>query len=143
MRSVKNAVVGLALVGVFAGGAGVAVAASWHEMSALHSDGVRFYKGEYAFNKPRVNHGAFEWKGSLEDSDPGDGHNVYMQAKVEGHGWSRYNGKQRKTVTLHRSMWDGAQAYTSNGYLRACRDRGSLRPDNCSPQRHYSNPASR
>jgi hypothetical protein len=137
---VKNVVVGLVAAGVFAGGAGVAVAGAWHSTSMIKSGGVLFLEGEYKFNKARVNHGSFEWKGKLKDADHGDGHNVYMQSKVEGHGWSRYNGKQNQTVTLHRSMWDGAQAYTTHAYLRACRDRGSLRPDNCSPERHYKNP---
>jgi hypothetical protein len=141
LRSVKNVVVGLVAAGVFAGGAGVAVAGSWHELPVLPSSGVKFYGGHYKFNEARVNHGAFEWKGKLQDKSKGDGHNVYMLSKIEGHDWQRYYGKQGRTVSLHRSNWDGAQAYTTNAYLRACRDRGSLRPDNCSEIVHHHNPS--
>jgi hypothetical protein len=129
---VKNVVVGLVAAGVFAGGAGVAVAASWHGLPDRESGGVLFHKAQYRLNEPGVNHGSFEWRGSLTDADHGDGHNVYVLVKVSGHDWVRYNGKQRKTVKLHHSNWDGAERYTSDASLRACRDRGSLNPDNCS-----------
>ncbi|MDX2676922.1 hypothetical protein [Streptomyces soliscabiei] len=107
-------------------------------MPNLHSSGVDFLKGQYRFNPAGRNHGAFEWQGDLKDSDPEDGHNVYMLVRVEGHGWVRYNGKQRKTVSLHQSNWDGAQRYTNNAKIKACRDRGSLHPDNCSFTESYS-----
>ncbi|MEH0578908.1 MULTISPECIES: hypothetical protein [Streptomyces] len=74
----------------------------------------------------------------MKDSDPEDGHNVYMLVRVEGHGWVRYNGKQRKTVALHQSNWNGAQRYTNNAEIKACRDRGSLHPDNCSHTKSLS-----
>ncbi|WP_308377556.1 hypothetical protein [Streptomyces sp. ISL-99] len=60
-----------------------------------------------------------------------------MQVKVEGYSWSRFNGKQRKSVPLNKLTYDGAARYTSDGYIRVCRDRGSLRPDNCSVTKHY------
>ncbi|MDR3080660.1 MAG: hypothetical protein LBV60_06980 [Streptomyces sp.] len=138
LRSVKNCVVGLVSAGVFLGGAGVAVAASWHGLPARKSDGVRFEHAEYRLNAPGVNHGSFEWRGDLTDKSHTDGHNVYVLVKVEGHDWVRYNGKQNKTVTMHHSNWDGAERYTMDAYLRACRDRGSLNPDNCSHPVHYN-----
>ncbi|PZT69527.1 hypothetical protein DN402_23500 [Streptomyces sp. SW4] len=127
---------GAVAAGLFFGGAGAAVAASWHELPQMHTTGVEFADGEYKFNPAGKNHGSFEWRGYLRDDAPRDGHNVYMQVKVEGHGWVRYNGKQRKTVHMHHSNWDGAQRYTEKAYIRACRDRGSLRPDNCSPEQY-------
>ncbi|QNS08918.1 hypothetical protein IAG42_24185 [Streptomyces xanthii] len=130
---------GLVAAGVFAGGAGVAVAASWHGMQ-LKSAGASF-SGWYLFNKRGVNHGAFEWKGTLKDQDRTDGHNAYIETKIEGHDWTRTYGKQGKAVNLHRSHWDGAQAYTRDAYMRVCRDRGSLHPDNCSSTMHRKNPA--
>ncbi len=74
---------------------------------------------------------------SLDDTDNGDGHNVYMQVRVEGYDWSRYNGKQKKTVHFDQLNWDGAALHTDDAYIRVCRDKGSLNPDNCSPTKHY------
>jgi hypothetical protein len=98
---------------------------------------VQFAHGQYRFNEAAQNHGSFEWSGQLKDALPGDNNNVYMLVRVEGHDWVRYDGKQRQTVFLHHSNWDGAQQYTDDADLRACRDRGTLRPDNCSPTRHF------
>ncbi|MEV1053298.1 hypothetical protein [Streptomyces sp. NPDC049887] len=60
-----------------------------------------------------------------------------MQVKVEGYGWSRYNGKQKSSVSLNKLNWAGSQRYTDDAYIRVCRDKGSLNPDNCSPTKHY------
>lgn len=139
----KKAMAGVLAAGAFLLSAGTAAGtAGWHEVSTIEGSGVRFH-GEFRFNPPHQNHGAFEWQGKLEDADLKDGHNVYMQVRIEGHGWIRYNGKQNKTVSLHQSNWDGAQLYTSNAYMRACRDKGSLQPDNCSRTVHFVNPKAR
>ncbi|WP_329217124.1 hypothetical protein OG352_14160 [Streptomyces sp. NBC_01485] len=134
----RKLLVGVLATGAFLVGAGTAVGtAGWHGMPELHSSGVDFLEGEYRFNPAGQNHGAFEWKGQLKDADPEDGHNVYMLVRVEGHDWVRYNGKQGKTVSLHHSNWDGAQRYTSHADIKACRNRGSLHPDNCSRTKSY------
>ncbi|MFD5582568.1 MULTISPECIES: hypothetical protein [unclassified Streptomyces] len=133
VRKVKKMLVGWAVAGLFLTGAGVAFADGWGgSIEKLESGGVDFTGGHYKFNPAHTNHGAFEWEGFLNDANHGDGHNVYVQVSVEGHGWVRYNGKQKSRVKLHQSNWDGAQLYTIRAHLRACRDRGSLRPDNCS-----------
>ncbi|MFJ1544107.1 hypothetical protein [Streptomyces sp. NPDC088246] len=49
----------------------------------LSSSGVRF-------EVPGAKYGAFHWKGDLQDTSAGDGHNVYVQVKAEGYGWNRY-----------------------------------------------------
>ncbi|WP_256339573.1 MULTISPECIES: hypothetical protein [unclassified Streptomyces] len=36
--------------------------------------------------------------------------------------------------------WDGAERHAVNAYLRVCRDKGSLHPDNCSVTKHYKRP---
>ncbi|MFC7913130.1 hypothetical protein [Streptomyces sp. NPDC057386] len=133
----KKALVALAAAGVLLTAAGTAVADWGAPIEPMTSGGVAFDKGRYKFNPAGVNHGAFEWKGLLIDAAPNDGHNVYMQARVEAHGWVRYDGKQKRTVSMHHSNWDGAQRYTDTAELRACRDRGSLRPDNCSVTRRF------
>ncbi|MFE1296988.1 hypothetical protein [Streptomyces sp. NPDC058731] len=137
----KKAMAGVLAAGAFLLSAGTALGTpGWHGVSTIEGSGVRFHSGEYRFNPAHQNHGAFEWRGKLEDADKKDGHNVYMQVRIEGHGWVRYNGKQNTTVALHQSNWDGAQLYTSHAYMRACRDKGSLQPDNCSPTVHFVNP---
>jgi hypothetical protein len=134
----KRAVVGLVAAGLILSGAGTAVAVWGKPIPVLKSGGVEFSKGEYKFNPAGARHGSFEWKGDLTDSSKTDGHNVYMQVRVEGHDWARYYGKQGDTSSLHHDNWDGSQRYTSAAYIRACRDRGSLHPDNCSETKHYT-----
>ncbi|MFG2365216.1 hypothetical protein ACGFY3_26815 [Streptomyces mirabilis] len=133
----KTAMVGVVAAGVFLVGAGTPMVGSWHKLPRLTPTGAQFAQGQYRFNETAQNHGSFEWSGQLKDALPGDNNNVYMLVRVEGHDWVRYNGKQRQTVFLHHSNWDGAQQYTDDADLRACRDRGTLRPDNCSPTRHF------
>ncbi|MFD6312208.1 hypothetical protein [Streptomyces nigra] len=111
--------------------------AAWKGIPKLNSGGVQFKDGKYKFEPAHTNRGAFHWKGSLKDADHGDGHNVYMQVRVEGYDWSRFNGKQRKTVWLDKLSYDGAALHTDDAWIRACRDRGSLRPDNCSVTKSY------
>jgi hypothetical protein len=135
----KNALAGFAAVGLILTAAGTAAAAWSASIPVLRSGGVEFLEGEYKFNPAEVNHGAFEWAGRLRDANGGDGHNVYMQVRVEGHDWVRYYGEQKRSVWMHHSNWDGAQRYTIDAYMRACRDRGSLRPDNCSSGQHFAN----
>ncbi|MDQ0934701.1 hypothetical protein [Streptomyces turgidiscabies] len=127
-----------ALVGsLFVMGAGAAVAASWHDIPTLTTDGAKFHHGEYKWHPAGTNHGAFEWTGQLQDADHDDDHNVYIQVKVEGYDWSRYNGKQKKTVPLNFLNWAPGQQYTDDAYIRVCRDKGSFNPDNCSHTEHY------
>ncbi|MER5747297.1 hypothetical protein [Streptomyces sp. NPDC002225] len=139
MRKSKAAASAVLAAGLFFGGAGVAMAAGWQRVPDLESGGVKLSKGQYRFNPAGRNHGGFEWQGDLADVSPGDGNNVYVQVRVEGYSWNRFNGQQKKTVHLHKTVYDGAARYTSTAHIRACRDRGSLRPDNCSRTMHYKN----
>ncbi|MFF0301601.1 hypothetical protein ACFYTV_13010 [Streptomyces sp. NPDC004562] len=136
-QNARKLATGALAAGLFAMGAGTAFAASWHTIPTLSTDGAKFHHGQYKWWPAGQNHGAFEWKGQLQDATHGDGHNVYIQVKVEGYDWSRYNGKQKKTVPLNFLNWSGAQRYTDDAYIRVCRDKGSFNPDNCSPTKHY------
>ncbi|MFE9449485.1 hypothetical protein [Streptomyces sp. NPDC006739] len=127
----KKVVVGVVAAGVFLAGVGTALASAWRPLPDLLTTGAYFQHGNYQFNPPERNHGSIEWNGFLTDGDPNDGHNGYMEVRVEGHDWVRYYGKQGKRVYLHHSNWDGAQRYTDNAYLRTCRDKGAIHPDNC------------
>lgn len=132
----KLATVAIA-AGLFLGGAGVAVADSWHSQASLSTTGAWFADWSYTWEPKGRNHGGFHFRGDLTDRKPEDGHNVYLQAKVEGYGWNRFNGTQKKTVHLDKVVHDGAAQYTNTADIRVCRDRGSLRPDNCSPLKSY------
>lgn len=137
MRKLKSVASAVLAAGLFLGGAGAAVAAGWQKIHGLNSGGVELARAKYRFNAAGQNHGGFEWLGDLVDADPDDGHNVYVQVRVDGYGWNRFNGEQKKEVHLHKTVYDGAAQYTGRAYIRACRDRGSLRPDNCSPTKFY------
>ncbi|MFE7836380.1 hypothetical protein ACFU53_10070 [Streptomyces sp. NPDC057474] len=134
----KRATIGIVAAGLVLTGAGAALAVQQGSIPKLETRGVEFTDGHYKFNPPGTNHGSFEWSGLLRDVNAGDGHNVYVQVRVEGHGWARYYGKQRRAVRVHHSDWSGAQRYTDDASIRVCRDRGSLRPDNCSPAQSFA-----
>lgn len=136
----KRAFLGVVAAGLMVAGVGTSVADSWHKVGSMSTTGADFLEGRYRFNSSERNHGSFEWEGKLRDTKVADGHNVYVMVRVESHAWSRYKGKQGKTVTLHHSNWDGAQLYTDDAEMKVCRDRGSLRPDNCSRTKPFSNP---
>ncbi|MFI1027293.1 hypothetical protein [Streptomyces sp. NPDC020951] len=136
---VKRVVLGVTVAGLVLSAAVAAFALPvGGTIPNLHSPGVDFDNGRYEFNRPGTNHGAFEWWGRLTDASPNDGHNVYAEVKIVGHDWVRYYGRQGSSVQLHKSNWDGAQRYTGQARFRVCRDRGSLRPDNCAPAKLYS-----
>ncbi|WP_432093928.1 hypothetical protein [Streptomyces sp. bgisy100] len=142
----RKLAVGALTAGLFLSGAGVAfagaggnaeAAASWHKVTTRKSGGVSFHSGKYKFEPAGSRRGAFHWKGWLKDTSAGDGHNVYVQVKVEGYDWNRFNGKQKKSVWKDKLSYDGAARYTKDAWIRACRDRGSFHPDNCSPTKFY------
>ncbi|WP_328551012.1 MULTISPECIES: hypothetical protein [unclassified Streptomyces] len=133
----RKLAVGAIAAGLFAVSAGTAAAVSWHTIPTLSTGGGSFTSGQYTFWPSNQNHGAFEWAGNLNDTDNGDGHNVYIQVRVEGYDWSRYNGTQKHSVPLDKLNWDGAALHTDDAYIRVCRDKGSLNPDNCSSTKHY------
>ncbi|MFD9032083.1 hypothetical protein ACFVZW_13165 [Streptomyces sp. NPDC059567] len=127
--------------GLFLGGAGAAAADGWHNLPRMDTRGV-IATGKYKWELRGQNHGGFNFEVKLKDDDATDGHNVYVESKVEGYSWSRLYGTQRKTVTLKKVIYDGAAQYTNEAWLRVCRDRGSLRPDNCADTLHYLRPES-
>ncbi|MFF7179741.1 hypothetical protein [Streptomyces sp. NPDC008121] len=124
-------------VGLFVGGMGTAVADGWHKIPDLQASGVLFSAGKYKWQPKGRDHGGLRFEGKLHDAEHRDGHNVYLDTRVEGYGWKRFKGVQGRTVFLNKVIYDGAVQRTGEARLRACRDRGSLRPDNCSSEVHY------
>ncbi|MFJ4904443.1 hypothetical protein ACIQCR_02635 [Streptomyces sp. NPDC093249] len=135
MRKFATAVVA---GGLFFGGMGVAVADSWRPVGEpLKTAGARFEEAEYRWEPAGDQHGAFRFRGSLRDIESGDGHNVYLEVRPHRYGWQRFMGVQKRTVQVEDVVFDGATRFTNTADMRVCRDRGSLRPDNCSDVRSF------
>ncbi|MFK0101045.1 MULTISPECIES: hypothetical protein [unclassified Streptomyces] len=134
MRNLAAAAIAAAL---FFGGMGTAFAGSWHSVPELSTSGAAFVGGSYMWEPRGQNRGGFHVRGRLSDTAKGDGHNVYVLTKVEGYSWNRFNGKQGRTVPLNKVVYDGAAQLTKESWIRMCRDRGSIHPDNCSVTKHY------
>ncbi|MGW9447695.1 hypothetical protein [Streptomyces sp. NPDC055632] len=138
MRKFTAAVI---TTGLFFGGVGAAVADSaWHRTEDFKTGGARFEEAKYKWEAPGQMHGAFHIKGQLSDIGFRDSHNVYLQVKVHGYGWNRFNGTQKKSVWIDKIVYDGATRYTRTAEVRVCQNRGSLRPDNCSFTRPFERP---
>ncbi|MEU3606544.1 hypothetical protein AB0E83_14015 [Streptomyces sp. NPDC035033] len=136
MGKLRKSVTAAVVAGLFFGGAGAAVADSWHKLS-MRSTGV-FFKGTYKWEPKFVHHGGFHIDGTLADTDPDDGHNVYLRAKVQAYDWTRVKGVQKKEIHVNHVFFDGAMLESTTAKIQACRDRGSLRPDNCSKLRKFA-----
>ncbi|MFF8410953.1 hypothetical protein [Streptomyces omiyaensis] len=136
MGKLRKSVTAAVVAGLFFGGAGVAVADSWHDLK-MRSSGVGF-AGHYKWEPKFVHRGGFHVRGKLKDEDLDDGHNVYLRARVEAYDWTRIKGVQRGTVHVDHVFFDGAVLETGYARIQVCRDRGSLRPDNCSKVRVFT-----
>ncbi|MFF8511285.1 hypothetical protein ACF064_24670 [Streptomyces sp. NPDC015492] len=135
MRKFATAVVA---AGLFFGGMGVAVADSWHSVKdPLTTTGAHFEDIEYRWEPAGEKHGAFRFRGSLRDGNYNDGHNTYVEVRAHSYGWQRFKGVQKRTVQLENKVYDGATRYTNSADMRVCRDRGALRPNNCSQIRPF------
>ncbi|MBT2441099.1 hypothetical protein J7E93_13460 [Streptomyces sp. ISL-36] len=128
------------VAGLFLSGAGAAAADGWQKIENFWTPGVHFTGVEYKWEPKGQNHGGYHFRGDLKDLEPNDGHNVYVEVKVEGYDWNRFKGVQKRTVHLDKVVWDGAAQYTSRAQIQVCRDRGTLRPDNCTAVRKYKRP---
>ena len=133
MRKLATAVVA---AGLFFGGMGVAVADSTHEL-VMQTPGVAFV-GTYAWQPTTKVPSGLHVKGKLRDEIGNDGHNVYLRVKVEGYAWGHLKGVQKTYVKVDKVFFDGAVLKTKKVRMHACIDRGSLRPDHCSPERLFS-----
>ncbi|MFF0275881.1 hypothetical protein [Streptomyces sp. NPDC004330] len=134
--SMKKFATAVVAAGLFFGGMGVAVAdSSWREL-VMETPGVAF-KGKYQWQPTTKVPSGLHVKGQLRDGNKNDGHNVYLRTKVEGYGWAHIKGSQGRSVTVDKVFADGAVLKTKEVRLHACIDRGSLRPDYCSPERLF------
>ncbi|MFI8421875.1 hypothetical protein [Streptomyces sp. NPDC085479] len=135
MGKLRKSVTAAVVAGLFFGGAGVAVAGSWHKMD-LTTSGASF-KGRWAWQSKKIVPSGLHVQGVLKDEKPNDGHNVYLRLRVYSYPWGEIRGVQRKAVTVDKVLSDGAVLVTKEVRMHLCRDRGSLRPDNCTPLRLF------
>ncbi|MEX0172424.1 hypothetical protein MRBLMG1_005143 [Streptomyces sp. LMG1-1-1.1] len=133
MRKLATAVVA---AGLFFGGMGVAVADSAHDL-VMRTPGVGFV-GTYQWQPTTKIPSGLHVKGTLRDENNDDGHNVYLRIRVEGYAWGHLTGVQRRHIKVDKVFSDGAVLKTKQVRMHACIDRGSLRPDYCSPERLFS-----
>ncbi|MDV9189957.1 hypothetical protein R6L23_17355 [Streptomyces sp. SR27] len=133
MRKLATAVVA---AGLFFGGMGVAMADSTKEL-VMTTPGVAF-KGTYQWQPTTKVPSGLHVKGELADTNKDDGHNVYLRVKVEDYPWGHLTGVQKKRVKVDKVYYDGAVLKTKKVRMHACLDRGSLRPDHCSPEQLFS-----
>ncbi|MFD6363215.1 hypothetical protein ACH4MA_16395 [Streptomyces roseolus] len=131
MGQLKKSITAAVVAGLFFGGAGVAAADSWRELN-LNTSGASF-KGAWAWQSPKRIPSGLHVKGTLKDEKPRDGHNVYLRLRVYSYPWGEIRGVQGKSVKVDKVLSDGAVLVTKEVRLHLCRDRGSLRPDNCTP----------
>ncbi|MFE0641097.1 hypothetical protein ACFW2Y_05720 [Streptomyces sp. NPDC058877] len=133
MRKLATATVA---AGLFFGGVGVAAADSGREL-VMRAPGVAFV-GTYQWQPTTKVPSGLHVKGELRDESVNDGHNVYLRVRVEGYPWGHLSGTQKKHVKVDKVFYDGAVLKTKQVRIHACVDRGSFRPDYCSPERLFS-----
>ncbi|WP_017240549.1 hypothetical protein [Streptomyces sp. SS] len=133
MRKLATAVVA---AGLFFGGMGVAVADAAPKL-ILSTPGAALV-GTYKWQPTSKVPSGLHVKGELRDEADNDGHNVYLRSKVEGYPWGELKGVQREDIKIDKVFYDGAVLKTKEVRLQVCLDRGSLRPDSCSPERLIS-----
>jgi hypothetical protein len=131
-KALTPAAVVVGLVGV---GAATAVAAESGDFGVA-TEGAAFY-GNYEYYPNHVNHGAFHFKGILDDV-LNDDDQIYAQVSVAGFGPKTYKGGADLTQTwVEDTRWDPGATRTDQAYIRVCRDTGFPRPDNCSANKAY------
>ncbi|MER5205113.1 hypothetical protein [Streptomyces sp. NPDC002825] len=134
-RSMRKLAAVAVAAGLFFGGMGAAAADSPHKL-VMRTPGVGFV-GTYQWQAANKVPSGLHVKGELRDENINDGHNVYLRVKVEGYSWGQVTGVQRKRVKIDKVFSDGAVLRTNMVRMHACIDRGSLRPDYCSPERLF------
>ncbi|MFF5423425.1 MULTISPECIES: hypothetical protein [unclassified Streptomyces] len=132
MRKLAVAAVAASL---FFGGMGAAVADSWKEMT-MHTNGASF-KGRYTWQPKNQPPSGLHIQGVLRDESAADDHNVYIESKIAEYPKKRIKGIQKGDVRVDKVLYDPALQITRKVEVRLCRDRGSFRPDNCSPLRTF------
>lgn len=117
------------MVGVGAGSA--AAGAFTHSTTGIKINGT------YVFEPDSVRYGPFHWYGTLEDTE-NDGNAGKVQVRVEGYGYATFYNNKDKDKYWDELVYDPQATRTDLAHAKICRDRGSLRPDNCSTERKYT-----
>jgi hypothetical protein len=104
----------------------------------LSATGVAFQDGNYTWlassgcGAPAE---GFDYSGFLKDT-AADGNGVFVQAKVDGYGWTPRiyhsgGGGTRRWIDRSNVHVDGDVCYHETGKVQVCQDRGTLFPDSC------------
>ncbi|MCK1795458.1 hypothetical protein MTQ01_05435 [Streptomyces sp. XM4193] len=104
-------------------------------MQYMETTGVE-WEGSYRFLPPgKSTRGAFNFKGKLRSFDKNNG--AKLEVRVEGYGKRTYRAARGKAKTYNELVYDGAAQRTKDAWVKLCRDRGTLVPDNCTGEEYY------
>lgn len=131
MQFKKAASVAAVAMGVLAAGTGSAYAGAFS-----HSTTGGHIYGSYAFQPRSVSQGAFEWRGTVDDTS-NDGNAMKVQVRVEGYGYNTFENAKDKDKYWDQYVYDYQALQTDYAAAKICRDRGSFHPDNCSSEVSY------
>lgn len=94
------------------------------------------WRGEYRFLPPgKKTRGAFNFKGTLRSLDKNNG--VKLEVRVEGYPKRTFRAARGTSKRYDQLVYDGAAQRTKIAWVKLCRDRGTLVPDNCSEEEEY------
>lgn len=111
------------------------VAAQFEQMDGLNTTGVK-WKGSYRFLPPgKKTRGAFHFKGTLQSTDTNDG--AKLEVRVAGYAKKTFRASRGTSKKYDELVYDGAAQRTKDAWAKVCRDRGTLKPDNCSEEMFY------
>jgi hypothetical protein len=118
----------LGLLGL-AGATAAASAAADHGPIDMATEGAAFY-GDYDYYPINVRHGAFHYRGNLDDLLDDDDR-VKIEVRVEGYGPRIHWAPMDEDAAVDARRWDPAATRTDRAWVKVCRDQGFPQGDNC------------
>lgn len=111
-------------------------AGGFKEMGKIATTGAS-WRGRYRFlPSGKRTRGAFHFKGTLRVTDKNNG--AKLEVRVAGYSHTEFRASRGSSKNFDELVFDGAAQRTNDAWVKICRDRGSLIPDNCSKERYYS-----
>ena len=142
VRRIPSLLLVVSFLVAFLAGEALASKTSWTKFSGS-TTGASFSGSWISHTKKSMGgDGGWERKGTLTDTNCGDGNNVFDEAHIDGYGWSqRFYGVQCGNKYLDNTFLPGAgDLMYTHAYWHVCRDRGILYPDNCSAIKTFTWP---
>jgi hypothetical protein len=137
MRPSGIATAGAVVLGLLglAGATAAASAAADHGEINVATPGAAFY-GDYDYHPIGVRHGAFHYRGVLDDILDDDDR-VKIEVRVEGYRARIHWAPLDTDAYVDAERWDPAATRTDHAWVKVCRDRGFPRDDNCNEKPYH------